>query len=67
MGVQGAVTDLAKLVTHQVVADQPSHVAGPPSHMASRPWSLASTDHQLGIPLYRLLESVTVKPTCERL
>jgi hypothetical protein len=36
MGVQGAVTDLAKLVTHQVVADQPSHVAGPPSHMASR-------------------------------
>jgi hypothetical protein len=51
---------LVKLVTDQVVPDQPSHVVG-------RPWSSASTDLQLGIPLYCLLESVTVKPTCERL
>jgi hypothetical protein len=51
---------LVKSVTRQVVAGWPSHVVG-------RPWSLASTDLQLGIPLYRLLESVTVKPTCERL
>jgi hypothetical protein len=28
---------------------------------------LASTDIQLGIPFYRLLDSVTAKPTCERL
>jgi hypothetical protein len=45
IGVQGGVTDLVKLVTHHV--------------MAGRPWSLASTDVQLPIPLYRLLESVT--------
>jgi hypothetical protein len=40
-------------VTHQVVA--------------GRPWSSASTDLQYGIPLYCLLESVTAKPTRERL
>jgi hypothetical protein len=44
---------LVKSVTHQEVAD--------------RPWSSASTNLQLGIPLYRLLESVTMKPTRERL
>jgi hypothetical protein len=44
---------MVKLVTWQVVA--------------GRPWSLDSTDLQLGIPLYHLLESVTTKPTCERL
>jgi hypothetical protein len=44
---------LVKLVTRQVVAD--------------RPWSLASTDLQPGIPIYHLLESVTTKPTYERL
>jgi hypothetical protein len=60
IGVQGRVTDLVKLVTLQVVVSQPCHVAG-------RPWSSASTGLQLGIPLYRLLESVTVKPTRERL
>jgi hypothetical protein len=60
IGVQGGVTNLVKSVTRQVVAGWPSHVVG-------RPWSLASTDLQLGIPLYRLLESVTVKPTHERL
>jgi hypothetical protein len=60
IGVQGGVTDLVKSVTCQVVA-------GRPSHMAGRPCSWASTDLQLGIPLYRLLESVTVKPTRERL
>jgi hypothetical protein len=58
--VQGGVTNLVNLVTHKVVA-------GGPSHMGDRPWSLASTDLQLRIPLYRLLESVTEKPTCERL
>jgi hypothetical protein len=36
-GVQGGVTDLVKLVTHQVVPGQPSH-------MASQPWSSASPD-----------------------
>jgi hypothetical protein len=60
MGVQGGVTDLVKSVTRQVAA-------GWPSHMAVRPWSSASTDLQLGIPLYHLLESVTMKPTHERL
>jgi hypothetical protein len=60
IGVQGGVTDLVKLVTHQVVADRLSHVTG-------RLRSSASTDLQSGIPLYRLLESVTVKPTSERL
>jgi hypothetical protein len=60
IGVQGGVTDLAESVTRQVVANQPSHVAG-------RSRSSASTDLPLGIPLYYLLESVIVKPTCERL
>jgi hypothetical protein len=59
IGVQGGVTDFVKSVTRQVVVGRPSHVA-------SWPLSLASTDLQLGIPLYRLLESVTVKPTQER-
>jgi hypothetical protein len=53
IGVQGGVTDLVKSVTRQMVA--------------GRPWSSASTDLQLGIPLYRLLESVIAKPTHERL
>jgi hypothetical protein len=56
IGVQGGVTDLVKSVTRQVVA-------GRPSHMADQPWSLASTDLQLGITLYLLLESVIAKPT----
>jgi hypothetical protein len=60
IGVQGGVTDLVKFVTHQVVA-------GRPSHMAGRPPGLASIDFQLWIPCYHLLESVTVKPTRERL
>jgi hypothetical protein len=52
IGVQGGIKDLVKSVTCQVVA--------------SRPWSSASANLQLGIPLYRLLESVTVKTTRER-
>jgi hypothetical protein len=60
IGVQGGVTDLVKSVTRQVVA-------GWPSHVASHPWSSASTNLYLGILLYRLLESVTAKPTHERL
>jgi hypothetical protein len=60
IGVQGGVTDLVKSVTWQVVA-------GRPSHMPGWPWSLTSTDLQLGIPLYCLLESVTAKPSRERL
>jgi hypothetical protein len=60
IGVQGGVTHLVKSVTHQVVASWPSHVAG-------RPQGLASTNFPLRIPCYRLLESVTVKPTRERL
>jgi hypothetical protein len=59
MGVQGCVTDFVKSITHQVVAGWPRHVAG-------RPWSSASTNLQLGILLYCLLESVTMKPTRER-
>jgi hypothetical protein len=35
--------------------------------VADRPWSSASTDLQLRIPLYGLLESVTVKLTRARL
>jgi hypothetical protein len=60
IGVQGGVVDLVKLVTCQVVAGRPSHVVG-------QPWSSASTDLQLGILLYRLLQSVTVKSTREKL
>jgi hypothetical protein len=60
IGVQGGVINLVKLVTHQVVAGQPSHVA-------ERPWGPASTEFWLRIPCYRLLESVTVKPTLEGL
>jgi hypothetical protein len=46
IGVQGGVTDLVKSITHQVVADRPSHVAG-------RPCGSASTDffHRFGFPL----------------
>jgi hypothetical protein len=51
---------LAKSVTRRVVAGRSSHVGG-------QPWSSFSTDLQLGIPLYRLLESVIAKPTHERL
>jgi hypothetical protein len=60
IGVQGGFTNLFKSIMRQVVAGRPSHVA-------SQAWSSASTNLQLGIPLYRLLESVTVKPTRERL
>jgi hypothetical protein len=60
IGVQRVVTHLVKSVTRQLGADRPSHVVG-------RPWSSASTNLQLGIPLYLLLESVTAKPTHERL
>jgi hypothetical protein len=60
IGVQREVTDLDKSVTCHVVAGQLRH-------MAAQPWSLASTNHQVGILLYRLLESVTVKPHRKRL
>jgi hypothetical protein len=51
---------LVKSVTRQVVDRRPSHVAG-------CLWSSASTDLQLRIPLYHLLERVIVKTTRERL
>jgi hypothetical protein len=60
IGVQGGVTDLIKLVTDQVLAGQPSHVAG-------RPLSPASTNFKLRIPYYHSLESVPMKQTRERL
>jgi hypothetical protein len=60
IAVQGGVTDLIKLVMHQVLA-------GWPRHMVGRPPSLASTNFQLWIPCYHLLESVPVKPIRERL
>jgi hypothetical protein len=53
IGVQGGVTDFIKSVTRQVLAGRlPSPV---------------STDFKLRIPCYRLLESVPVKQTHERL
>jgi hypothetical protein len=58
--VQGGVTDLIKSVTCQVFDGRPSHMVGWPS-------SSASTNFQLWIPFYCLLESVPVKPTRERL
>jgi hypothetical protein len=42
-------------------------LAGQPSHVAKGPSSLASTDFQLRVPCYRLLESVPVMATRERL
>jgi hypothetical protein len=48
------------LVTRQVVANRPSHMAGPPR-------GPASTDFRLQIPCYRLLEGVIMKLTHERL
>jgi hypothetical protein len=51
---------LVKSVTHHVVDGRPSHVVG-------QPQGLTSIDFRLRIPYYRLLESVTMKPTCERL
>jgi hypothetical protein len=58
--VQGGVTNLIKSVTRQVLAGQPSHVAGQPP-------SLAATNFILRIPCYRLLERVSVKQTRKRL
>jgi hypothetical protein len=60
MGVQGGVIDLIKSLTRQVLA-------GRPSHMAGRLPCPASTDFQLWIPCYHLLESMLVKPIHERL
>jgi hypothetical protein len=60
IGVQGGVTNLIKSVTRQVLASRSSH-------MARCPPSLASTDFQLWSPCYRLLESMPMKPTRERL
>jgi hypothetical protein len=51
---------LVKPLTQQVVADRPSHVA-------EWPRGLALTDFQLWIPCYRVLESVIMKLTYERL
>jgi hypothetical protein len=51
---------LVKSVTCQVVTGRPSQVV-------RQTRGLASTDFQLRIPCYRLLESVTIKPTRERL
>jgi hypothetical protein len=58
--VQGGVTDLVKSVTHQVVADRPSHMTG-------QPQGPTSIEFRLYIPCYSLLDGVTVKPTRERL
>jgi hypothetical protein len=60
IGVHGGITDLIKSVTRQMLAGRHSHVAGWPPN-------LGSTDFQLQIPCYCLLESVPMKPTCERL
>jgi hypothetical protein len=42
-------------------------LAGRPSHVAIQPPSPASTDFKLRIPCYRLLESMPVKQTHERM
>jgi hypothetical protein len=63
IGVQGGVTDLVKLVTHQVVAVRPSHVA-------DHPCGSASTDflHRLGLPLlietcvHEAVGQINIKP-----
>jgi hypothetical protein len=60
ISVPGAITDLINLVTCQVLAGRPSHVAG-------QPWSAASTDSRPRVPFYCLLESVTTKETHGRL
>jgi hypothetical protein len=52
IGVLGAVTDLIKSITHQVLACWPSHMAGRPSREAT-------TISRTRIPFHCLLESVT--------
>jgi hypothetical protein len=51
---------MVKSFTHQVLVDWPIHVAG-------QPRGPTSTDFRLWISCYHLLESVTVKPSCDRL
>jgi hypothetical protein len=46
IGSWGSSTDLAEVVTHQVVAGWPSHMAGQPGGMASTAFL-----HHLGLPL----------------
>jgi hypothetical protein len=58
--VPGAVIDLIKSVTRQVLA-------GWPSHMAVQPSSAASTDSKPQVPFHHLLDSVTTKETLRRL
>jgi hypothetical protein len=58
--VPGAITDLIKSETCQVLVGQPSHVAG-------QPWSAASTNSRSRVPFYRLLERITAKETHGRL
>jgi hypothetical protein len=60
IGVLGAITDLIKLVIHQVLA-------GRPSHMAGKPWGVASTNSRTWGPFHCLLDSVTAKDTHGRL
>jgi hypothetical protein len=60
IGVPGAITDLIQSVIHQVLAGQPSHVAG-------RPGGAAITDSKAQVPFHRLWESITAKETHGRL
>jgi hypothetical protein len=60
IGVPGAITDLIKSIIGQVLAGQPSHMAG-------RPWGAASTDSRPQVPFHHLLERVTTKETHGRL
>jgi hypothetical protein len=60
IGVPGAITDLIKLVTCQVLA-------GHPSHVVCQPWSIVSTDSRPRVPFCHLLESITAKETHGRL
>jgi hypothetical protein len=46
IGLWGSSIDLAEVVTHQVAADRPSHVAGRAGGMASTAFI-----HHLGVPL----------------
>jgi hypothetical protein len=60
IGVPGVITNLIKSVTREVLAGQPSHVAG-------QPWGAATTDSRPRVPFHCLLETFTAKETHGRL
>jgi hypothetical protein len=65
IGVLGVVTDLIKSVIRKSVFRQV--LASQPSHMAGRPSCMAYTDCRPWVPFHNLFESVTTKETHRRL